>query len=636
MNLPLFGWNLTRKPLTPTSAGSITPPSTTGATSPISPQPAPGATTNTGTPDPFARLQAPEIKPPVLGPGGYGGPAPINPAGQLPLPGGTGVGPFPNQTNVTPPSGAPTPGTTGPLQPSILTRAPAPTPQVSTEPKVSTGMTYVKAPGPSMGVSEEPAVPQPTNMTRAPMPTPQVSTQAGPPQYSSTPYKVSNSMPNTTVTNGMTNATVANQAGNVDLNLSGYNPGLMTTQGARLGDAILSDMTTSENPYVRSIRETAERKATANSYGARQQTEESLGAQGIMPGTSQYSRALARAGAGANSANRDLFNDAAGSQREFYQKALDRAGDWEKMTYDRAVGERNIKIGQAKYGDERSDLQNVLNRDQQKYGDNRSDLQNTLDINKAQYGDERSDKQNSVNETSRLENKGDILSAINAIQDPVARQNAMNKYLAGGDVRAEIGNMFTPEGKLKEEFRSETPGQIKNRAIEDQVRQAFTGRTNPATGKPYTEQEIQDYIGKYSVASLDNQYNPVLQGQRDNLTAESQSRLQQGGTPTSDDIAKLPESTHTSLPFSKSELTAWQGTNKTGGWIKMPNGQAYKVVGQKSPITSYGGMFTSDRHADFLKLQTQDGKTVWMDRNGNITQTEPQDANKGPYDGGLW
>lgn len=477
----------------------------------------------------------------------------------------TGTGP------ILPGSSSGTGTATGGITPSVLQRAPAPAPMMDSQDFTppTQGTVLQRAPAP---VAQEEYKPSEPVMIR-PNATPVEGSTfekapLGPTQFSSTPYQV------------------GNQAGAVNTNLKDYQATPMTEQGKLFGDAITRDLTSADNPYVRSVRETAERKATNNSYQATKQAEESLGAQGVMPGTSQYLRAMSRGQATANDANRDLFNQSAGVQRDFYQKALDRGQDFEKTTYDRANTER------------------------------------TTAIERAKYGDDRSDKQNSVNETSRLENKGDTLAAINSIQDPTARQAAMNAYLKGGNVREFIGGMYEDGGQLKKTYQGETPGALKNRALEDQVRQAFTGRTNPSTGQPYSEQEIQDYISRYSVSSLENQYNPVFQGADDRTTIEMEGRLAKGGRPTPEDLGRMNVTPYTAIPYSASELKNFNSTSKTGGWVKLPDGKAYKVVGQKSPVSNPNVIF-NDNHTDYVKLEDQDGNIVWMDRSGKMTKIEP-------------
>lgn len=565
---PRYGGN----PYGAGGTGSFRPPSPTGAVAGTPTLPAGGAgqTQPGGTMNRYAGLvgRTPPTMP-DLGPGLPGGIPPVrmpyNPFGSQTPSGMVG------DPNYKPPQVAPGAGIMGQNLGPGVPQAPGPT--------------LLRAGLPAMGSTYEPAAATGTLERPNATPTPEPGStysdvamarpNANPvpvsePTYTPPdPYKVSN------------------RVDGVDTKVAGYDEGPMTEAGKLYADRIKGDLTTADNPYVRSIRETAERRATGNTYGAQSAAEEALGIAGITAGTSQYNRALAKAGAGANAANRDLLNDAAGQSREFYQKGMDRAASWEDTMYGRAKGQRDT----------------------------------TLDI--AKYGDDRSDKQRSVDETGRLEKKGDALAYINSISDPKARAAARNLYEQGKDPRD--AGIYDGYGGINEPYRSATPGKQDVEGLFDRIRSAYTGQVNPKTGAAWTEPEMRAEASRLYGQGLENEFRPLQQGataadveqikQKQALgqpltPAEQDALVKSGDTPSFSTPAQLPQDNTSQKQLVGKTIRVGQ-TN-------------YKVVNAGSVVTSRT-WYNAARNTDYMVLQDGAGQVVYA-YGGQIHPTPPQEG----------
>lgn len=168
---------------------------------------------------------------------------------------------------------------------------------------------------------------------------------------------------------------------------------------------------------VDSARTDAERRNALNYSNTLRQAQEAAAQSGLQPGTAGYQRIINEAMAGIASQNLDRTNSVNQLQRQGYQDILGLGRNLEDTSRANAVGERNYRTDRA-----------------------------DVDYNRS--------------ETGRLERQSQEMAAINSIEDPKARQAALNQYLQSqqGNYGAVLG-LFNPDGSLKSEYASINPAQ---------------------------------------------------------------------------------------------------------------------------------------------------------------------------------
>lgn len=256
------------------------------------------------------------------------------------------------------------------------------------------------------------------------------------------------------------------QVANLGLEKQGY----LTEAGGLVEDYVTQGLKTGKFADVESARGAAGRQNDLRTSQALTRAREAAVQAGHQPGTAAYQRMVDEAMAGANSANLQASNNVNQMQRNYWQDAVKRGSELEATHYDRATSERA-------------------------------------------HDETRMDTQRIEDDKVRLENKGDTQTWINSIQDPKARQAALNAWQTGKDPRQAVAQMYDESGTIKSEFRSASPGQVKAEGVTDQVRNAFAGRVNPATGQVYTEAEINGIIDRYQTGSLNQQFEPINQAE---------------------------------------------------------------------------------------------------------------------------
>jgi hypothetical protein len=373
-----------------------------------------------------------------------------------------------------------------------------------------------------------------------------------------------------------------------------FDKGPLTDLGGLYHDNIKRDLTSADNPYVRSIREGAQRLSDRNTYGATRGAEESLAQAGIQAGTSQYNRALAKATGGANEANLALMNDAAGQQRNFYQNALTKAGTYENDMFTRAKGERNTALETAKYGDIRADLQHT------------------------------------TDETKRLEGKGDALAFVNSIQDPKAQAAARTMYENGATTQQITAAIFDSYGAVGNKYRSASPGTVEAQGLLDRVTAALQGQVNPKTGQLYTDAEIKAKAAEYAVGGLENEYRPITEGTKKAEADAIVEKLRTGAklTPEEETAAvksgTIPEYTAANLPRGG-------GNQSVADLVGKPvniGGKVYTVVKSDTTRTGAGTFTTQYRHTDWTEVKDQSGKS-WYVYDGKLNEKPPKKIKSG-------
>jgi hypothetical protein len=366
-------------------------------------------------------------------------------------------------------------------------------------------------------------------------------------------------------------------------NTASFDTGPLTDVGKAYHESLTRDLTTADNPYVKSIREGAQRQSDKNTFGATSGAEEALGTSGIKPGTSQYNRALAKAKGGANEANLNLQNNAAGAARDFYQSALGKASNYENEMNNRAVSERN----------------------------------NAQDV--AKYGDTRTDLQRSSDEATRLEGKGDALAYVNSITDPKAKA-AARKMLTDGVPQKDIASaIYDQYGAVAKPYQSASPGTVEAQGNADRITANLTGATNPATGAIYTPQEIKDTIAQNAVAGVQAENAPVIQAQEDAAVAKTMQKAQTlpAGQFLSDaefqqaaKAGKIPPLNLATGAMDGNKFKDFIAKNP-GGLVNIGGAQYRAIAG----YTARTGVSKNNRprHTDFTVLEGPSGKKFLYD-----------------------
>lgn len=186
---------------------------------------------------------------------------------------------------------------------------------------------------------------------------------------------------------------------------------------------------------VDSARTDAERRNALNYSNTLRQAQEAAAQSGLQPGTAGYQRIINEAMSGIASQNLDRTNSVNQLQRQGYQDILGLGKGLEDTSRVNAIGERNYQTG-------------------------RADTAYTRGIEDRNFQTERADVAYNRSETGRLEKQTQEMAAINSIEDPKARQAALNQYLQSqqGNYGSVLG-LFNPDGSLKPEYASVNPAQ---------------------------------------------------------------------------------------------------------------------------------------------------------------------------------
>lgn len=186
---------------------------------------------------------------------------------------------------------------------------------------------------------------------------------------------------------------------------------------------------------VDSARSDAERRNALNYSHTLDQAKEIAAQSGLQPGTAGYQRIINEAMSGIASQNLDRTNSVNQLQRQGYQDILGLGKGLEDTSRNNATAERNYQTG-------------------------RADTTYNRGIEDRNFQTERADVAYNRSETGRLEKQTQEMAAINSIEDPKARQAALNQYLTSqqGNYGSVLG-LFNPDGSLKSEYASINPAQ---------------------------------------------------------------------------------------------------------------------------------------------------------------------------------
>lgn len=348
-------------------------------------------------------------------------------------------------------------------------------------------------------------------------------------------------------------------------------------------DEIAKGLTTGEFADVESAGKNVERDNSLANYQTQKSAGETSAQAGFTPGGIQSTRLFDRMQAGTDHANLGRTNAVNQMQRDYHKDYINEAGAISENLFNRT-------------------------RDQDRYDDSRSDIQ---------Y--DRS-------ETKRLEGEGDVMSFINKIEDPVARNAAVSQWVSSGqDVEAFNAwypNMFEQEGddkwSLKGEFRSDTPGQLTRQAAEDYVQNTLKMDPNdPNFNKTVSERiELLDKAEQGPLKQIDDNITKTedLKTIRDVIT--------NGGRPSEADVIKVaPFLNDAKIPIG-TEVQTFLKNNTTENWVNI-EGKAYEIIltGSEKLLGMNSMVFLRDYDGNDYTFVNGDSKKGTKDQwyKGHIT-----------------
>lgn len=370
------------------------------------------------------------------------------------------------------------------------------------------------------------------------------------------------------------------------------------TEAGGLYDSYVTDVLKGDRAIagVDSARSDSERRNALNYSHTMQQAQEAAAQAGMQPGTAGYNRIIQEAMAGISSQNLDRTNSVNQLQRQGYQDILGLGRGIEDTAYGRATDERGYQTG-------------------------RADTEYNRGINERTYTDERGDVAYNRTKTNDLQAKTEKLAAINAIEDPKARQAAMNAYLAeqgGQGTYGAILGMYNADGSLKTEYQSQNPAQGDYQQRIAELKAYYPGKTDAEIqAMAVAEREQERTVSRAPVdkATTEAEQAKITEKLRlgQQLTPEEKTSAIANGT--------IPEFTAANLPVNDADPAFKELVGKQ---VNI-GGQLYTVVKSIAPRTGYGDTTAQARHTDVAVVTDEAGKTkyIW---GGNISDTPPKEV----------
>jgi hypothetical protein len=388
------------------------------------------------------------------------------------------------------------------------------------------------------------------------------------------------------------------------------------TEAGGLYDSYVTDVLKGDRAIagVDSARSDSERRNALNYSHTMQQAQEAAAQAGMQPGTAGYNRIIQEAMAGISSQNLDRTNSVNQLQRQAYQDVLGLGRGIEDTAYGRATDERNYQTG-------RADTEYGRGIDERTYADNRGDVAYNRSIGERAYTDERGDVAYNRTKTDDLQAKTEKLAAINAIEDPKARQAAMNAYLSeqgGQGTYGAILGMYNADGSLKTEYQSQNPAQGDYEQRIAELKAYYPGKTDAeiqAMAAAEREQERTASRAPVDKATTEAEQAKITEKLRlgQPLTKDEKTSAIANGT--------IPEFTAANLPVNDADPAFKELVGKQ---VNI-GGQLYTVVKSIAPRTGYGATTAQARHTDVAVVTDEAGKTkyIW---GGNISDTPPEEV----------
>lgn len=310
---------------------------------------------------------------------------------------------------------------------------------------------------------------------------------------------------------------------------------------------------------VDSARSDAERRNALNYTRTLDQAREIAAQSGLQPGTAGYQRIINEAMSGVASQNLDRTNSVNQLQRQGYQDILGLGRGLEDTSRANAIGERNYQTG-------------------------RADTTYNRGVAERDFQTERSDVAYNRAEAGRLEKQTQEMAAINSIDDPKARQAALNQYLASqqGNYGSVLG-LFNPDGSLKSEYASINPAQASYEQRIAELKAYYPTKTDA---------EIQAMA-----QSEREQERTVTRAPIDKATSEAQlteikKKIQMGQEISNDEMDSLQKSDK--IPFMNSRVGP-QGVDAVNKYLQENpdglinlDGTVYKVIAAIPGISAIG------------------------------------------------
>lgn len=338
-------------------------------------------------------------------------------------------------------------------------------------------------------------------------------------------------------------------------------PGQLTEAGKLYSDYITSVLKGDRAiAGVDSARSDAERRNALGYSNALRIAQETAAQAGLQPGTAGYQRIINEAMAGSASQNLDRTNAVNQLQRQGYQDILGLGKGLEDTSRTDAIGERNFQTDRADVAFNRS-------------------------------------------ETARLEKQTQEMAAINSIEDPKARQAALNQYLQSqqGNYGAVLG-LFNPDGSLKPEFASINPAQASYQQRIAELKAYYPGKTDAEIqAMAQSEREQERAITRAPIETAADQKNK-----------EAFAKELAAGRVTQEALNSLDPVSPQSIPLG-SKTKDFLAQSKTGGWVNI-GGAPYKVVS--------GG--SSKTLGDYAVIRADDGQERYLTADGRILDILPK------------
>lgn len=380
------------------------------------------------------------------------------------------------------------------------------------------------------------------------------------------------------------------------------------TEAGGLYDGYVTDVLKGDRAIagVDSARSDSERRNALTYSHTLQQAQEAAAQSGLQPGTAGYNRIIQEAMSGIASQNLDRTNSVNQLQRQGYQDILGLGKGIEDTAYGRATDERN-------------------------YQTERADTGYTRGVNERAYTDSRGDITYNRNKTDSLQAKTEKLAAINSIEDPKARQAAMNAYLAeqGGDsTYGAILGMYNADGSLKPEYQSQNPAQGDYQQRIAELKAYYPGKTDAEyQAMAIKEREADRAVtrGPISEATDANTARDLVK------IINSGAKLNETQLQQAIDSKAIKSYTATGLKdFVGKDGAARLAADSPGGLIAI-DGQAYKVIGGDQVLTEKVlGKFgdTQEKHIDYTEFEAPDGtkKYLWSNGTGILYDFKPPTA----------
>jgi hypothetical protein len=303
------------------------------------------------------------------------------------------------------------------------------------------------------------------------------------------------------------------------------------------------------------------------------------------------------------------------------QQKIDQAASQfaEKMGYDyTSLSQQdkqyfaNLAQNQGQFDVTSGQNQQQINNQVSQFGVTSGQNQQQINNQASQYDLSRTDKntQQGIDNThyDQAYSNQNSLAAIDAIQDPKAKQAAYNAYMQGEPISQFLGQAYDQNGGLQgganSPYASATPGQVSYQAKIDELKSYYPDKSDAEITKMAQDERAQDQTLSRA---------PAEAATKTEATAKSMQNLASGGSDPAD-LANLPPVTAQSIPLGADTKT-FLSQSQSGGWASI-GGTPYKVIGG-------GSTSANSNDGDYAIIQDQNGNTQYLLKGGTITSKNP-------------